>query len=505
MRRFGQCRRLALGLALSGTLACAVFTGPSESDVSDAIVLDGWYQAEQHGLTLYTNASEATARRAFRQLNRVVDIVSQFTIGRRFEANGRMEVFVFGTRHEYHRFGPDFAGGHARLNNGEIQIALSIDNVLEGTRTIYHELVHAVLHNEQDRRFPSWFHEGMAVFFSTSILRGDVLTVGALDFEALAEIRTKRPLPLRRLLASPVSGQSDIPGFYADAWAFVHFGLLSPAMNGPDRRDSFWDFVFRVSRGEPWEPAFLAAFKATPEEISVEYERHRARLAKTRVLTLDNITLDLDEPPLEFEPIDRLEIARELADLGLDGRKMGVDSAALLFDELLAFDPGDSISICGRIRVAAVREEIDLAESLLERLGDDERLNMRCRQAGADLALARAKRLGGDETLRAEDLALAIKGYRSVIVEAPDRFWVLMGLGQALILAEDMDPTADLPSIERAVALAPQSAQARLILAQLLIRSDASSAAKPHLDYVLEAYPKSPFAKSAKRLLRKAR
>ncbi len=500
--------RLALGLplVLSAALACAGAMARSKDHAPDPIVLDGWRLAEHAGLTIYTNASDATARRAFRQLSRFIDYVSQLVSGHPFEANRRLEVFVFGARSEYLRFAPEMLAGHARRGDGENQIALSIEQIFEGTRTLYHELVHTVLHNDPDRSFPNWFHEGLAGFFDTSVLRGDVLTVGGLSPTAVQQMRLKRPLPLRRLLASPASGQRDIELFYADAWAFVHFGLRSASMSGPDRRDAFGSFVSRVSRGEAWEPAFLAAFAATPEEIAEEYERHRKRLVDTQVLTLSNVTLALDEPALVFAPLGRLEIARELAQLGL-GYDAGTESAALLLDLLLEADPDDPEAIYGRIRVAVQRGELDLAGALWERLADDQRQGLAARQAEADLALERARALRLDEraTVGAENLARAIAGYRHVLVNAPDRLSALVGLGQALVLSEHEDPAAGISALERAIEMAPESPRVRLDLAELMIRTDALSAAEPHLDYVVEAYPHSPWANRAKRLRRKTR
>lgn len=424
---------LSILLSISAALACAGSVDRPEGDAPSPIVLDGWRRAEHHGFTIYTDAPDATARRAFRQLDRFTDFVSRVVFRRPLEAKQPIEVFVFGTRQEYLRFAPEVFSGHARRGEGENQIALSIEQIYEGTGTLYHELVHTVLHNDPDRQFPSWFHEGLAVFFSTSVLRDDVLTVGKLPPSTLLEIRLEHPLPLRRLLASPAYAQRDARLFYADAFAFVHFGLLSGSMNEPDRSGAFGNFVSRVSRGEAWEPAFVAAFDASPEEIAVEYELHRQRLVEKRVMTLKNIVLETDDSPLVFEPVGRLEIARQLAQLASGGFEVGIESMALLYDQLLEADANDWAAVCGRIRVAAQLNELDLGDQLWERLPEDQRDGLDAWLAEADLALARVRSLPRDERaeLGAEKLARAIAGYRQAVAEAPDRLPALIGLGEA--------------------------------------------------------------------------
>lgn len=491
-------------MVLPVALAC---TGPAVHVAPDPIALDGWRRAEDHGLILYTDVPEITAARVFRQLHRFIDIVSLEVNGRPFRSNRPLNVFVFGRRSEYRHFAPEGFAGHALRGDDENMTALSIEQVFEGTSTLYHELVHVVLHNDPDRRFPSWYHEGLAGFFETSVLRGDVLTIGALSPDTLQVIRSTQPLALRRLLSSPLGGHRDRQLFYADAWAFVHFGLLSAASGGPDRREAFATFVSRVSTGNPWLPAFLAAFEATPEEIAGEYESHREQLAQTNVTTLANLQIDLGESVARFEPLDPLEIGRKLAQLGISGFESGWESSAQLFDRILEATPDDPEAIYGRIRVAAHLGELDLGDTLWKRLGESQRLGAEAWQAEADLYLAHASDLDPDESPRprAKYLAQAVSGYVRVLDEAPDRLSALIGLGQALVLAEDEDPTLGISALERATAMSPNSPELRLDLAELLIRSSATKAANSHLDYVVETYPGSPFAKRAKELRRMAR
>jgi hypothetical protein len=409
--------------------------------------------------------------------------------------NRPIEVFVFGSQEEYHRFAPDTLGGHARRADDENQIALGIEQASDGTGDLYHELVHTVLHNDPDRRFPSWFHEGLAVFLGTSVLRGDVLTIGGLSPTAVAWIRHSRPLPLRTLLASPASGQRNVTLFYADAWAFVHFGLLSPSLGGPDRRKAFGEFVARVSRGEPWEPAFQSSFQATPEEIAEEHERHREKLSEIRVMTLLNVTLE-SETPRSRSNVDRLEIARQLTQLADGGYEVGIESMTQLFDLLLAADPG----IRGDLRAhpgGGIAPQLDLAGRAWQRLPGDRREGRRLAGGGRPRPGARGRPPARRPQLAGRRRAEARHGRVPASPgHAPDRLPRSRVWDRTMVRAKHEIPRR-IAALTHAVEINPEWPEVRLDLALLLIRSNAPGAALPHLDYVIEAYPGTPYSSRA--------
>jgi len=287
----------------------------------------------------------------------------------------------------------------------------------------------------------------------------------------------------------------------------VHFGLLSKALGGQDHRAAFAQFVARVSRGEPWESAFVAEFDATPEQLDEEFERHRQLLVEMKVGTVANISLDLDQPEAVFEPVEPLEMARELSSLAIEGGDWALDSAAQLLDSMLETQPDDPAAICSRIRVAARQRELDLADSLWDRLDESQRVGLGAREAQADLCLAHARKLDADEqpAVAEQRLSCAISGYGQILEQAPERLSALAGLGRALVLAEREDPTTGIAALERATELSPDDPRLRLDLAELLIRRGDTSAALGQLDHVLEAYAGTEFADRAKRLRRRAR
>lgn len=477
----GQRRGLWGVIAVCALAACAAAPPPEGGTPTEQVTLEGWRRAETAGLTFYTDAPDATALASLQQIGRFVDFVSRLVYGHPFRADRPNDVFLFARRSEYRRFAPEKVRGHARRGDGENVVALSIEGIYAGTETLYHELVHLVLYAEPGRHFPSWFHEGLAVLLSQSVVRGDVLTAGDLPPMSVATLERAEPIPLRNLLSRPAYAQRDPTRYYADAWAFVHFGLMATSIGGADRHEAFTAFVSRLSLGAAWEEAFVEAFGTTPEALDQAFADHRHRLTRTRVVRLANFPLD-DSPSIAFEPVAPLDAARRLGRLGLDGFDVGAGTAAQLFDRVLAQDPRDPEALCGRIRIAASREDLELGRELWQRLGDADRRNPAAWQAEADLALA-------------------IDRYRRVLEAWPDRLAAQAGLGRAAVLATHEDPAPAIAALERALGRWPDHPTIRLDLAELLIRSGRRAEALAHLDYVLEAYRGTEYAVRA-RLLR---
>jgi tetratricopeptide (TPR) repeat protein len=496
---------LLLGLAAACACAGSGSGSFAQPETKPPIVVDGWKRADRGGMRVYTNASDATARLAFRQLGRFTDVVSRVAFGRSFVADARFKVFVFGKREEYLRFSDERLAGHASRYGGQNATGLSIEQVFQGTGTLYHELVHVVLHSDPNRGFPSWFHEGLAVFLGSSVLRGDVLTVGQLDSKYLPFMRAHRPTPLRKILSSTVWGSRNSLLFYGESWAFVHFGLLSKTLGGRDHRAAFSAFVSSVSQGEPWEPAFQAAYGATPEEIDPEYERHRERLLDTRVSTVANIRVDLSQPPLDFRAVEPLEITRELAKFGMNGSAEARESSGRLFDKILEVHPKDREAILDRILVAVRDDDLDLGDALWARLDEEARQGVDAWLVEGDLSLAHAKNGSAKEASpqRAADLERALSAYTRILSEQPHYQPAVVGLGRALVLAEDEDPDVGIAALERAIVVEPNWFPVRLDLAELLIRKGSKSEAAPHLAFVIDAVPRSEYAKRAKKLQRR--
>lgn len=94
---------------------------------------------------------------------------------------------------------------------------------------IFHEGTHWLMSVDPHRQ-PPWFSEGIAEIFSTFERRGDKVNWAKPISGHLAELNMRSPMPLASYLVqeSAIFERDSHTGrFYAQAWAFMHFMLMS--------------------------------------------------------------------------------------------------------------------------------------------------------------------------------------------------------------------------------------------------------------------------------------
>ena len=194
----------------------------------------------------------------------------------------------------------------------------------EARDLLKHEIVHELM-MQQPVHYPAWYEEGLAVYLSTLSLRGDLATAGYPDRERARGVIDDGRIPLEILL-SPLTKRLETPGFYENAWLFVHFLHHGRIADGTSPLDRGVDYLERLHRGEDWRQAFEAAFA---ESIDA-FDRHLDAY-------LDSIqrrlrVLDLAAPIRQAPKIpDAAPIApsRVAAELGEASARWGRGSAAI--------------------------------------------------------------------------------------------------------------------------------------------------------------------------------
>jgi tetratricopeptide (TPR) repeat protein len=94
---------------------------------------------------------------------------------------------------------------------------------------LQHEATHWLMSVDQSRH-PAWFSEGVAEMFASFERQGDKVNWGKPSSDHLRFLHTTSPEPLAQFLVEPSAlfdrdDRTDL--FYAQAWAFTHFLLLS--------------------------------------------------------------------------------------------------------------------------------------------------------------------------------------------------------------------------------------------------------------------------------------
>lgn len=501
-------------LGCAALLACATAGSPAprpHPDPIEALDLGAWRRAEIAGLTIYTNAPNAEARRVLRRMDQFVAFLSDFLGDFRVDGDPvalrPTDVFLFAREEQLRLFtpNPDETGievaGYVTEHFPRSSLASSVRATAPALSVFRHELVHVVHASVPGRHPPRWAQEGLAIYFSTITLRSDVLTLGGRSEELGVARRYPQPLRLAELFSWEGEEPIEVDRFYADSWTFVHYGLHSGVLGGPDRTRAFRDFLDRVERGERWEPALEAAFGAPLAVVEAEFRAHRQRLLEAELGTVVHLTVPIpDDAAIVFEPVPEREIAGRLAGLAMQAGDWAPEARRLLYDFLLAGDEHDPEALAGRMRVAVLDGDLALAARLWERVPVDARASRAALLARAELAQARWRENPPDRRDRAGFFE-ARDAWVRVLAEAPDPLPALVALGKLYVDAKAEDPGVGLDALRRAAKLDPHQRSIRLDLARLLLRAGDVDTARRELE-PLAASGSGESTREARRLLR---
>lgn len=509
-------RRAIWAVSCGIALACAAGVKPvreSDPDPLALLALDSWRRAEIAGLTVYTNASDAETRSVLRRMEQFVAFLSDFLGDFRLDGDPTpplpTNVFLFAEEEQLRLFTPEPKDGGFGVAGYVVtdapptaSLASSVRASLPALAVFRHELVHVVYSSDPARHPPRWAQEGLAVYFATVTLRDDVLTLGAPSGRLLSLAQqVHRPLPLAKIFSWDGEEAIDMDRFYTDAWAFVHYGLESKIYGGPDRVRAFRAFLDRIERGEAWKPALETAFGAELPVVEAEFLRHRRRLLEAEVSTVVHLRVPIPNDAVTFEGVPEDEIARRLGDLASQVGDWAPDTRRRLYDHLLASNDRDPQALVGRMRVAVIDEDPELAARLFGRVPPESRGTAQALLARAELVQARWLAEPA-ETRDREGFLEARDAWQRVLALQPEHLPALVALGRLYVEAETEDPRVGVDALQRAVALDPHRHSIRLDLGRLLIRAGENDAARRVLgDASMEGSPDA--AREARRLLRK--
>jgi tetratricopeptide (TPR) repeat protein len=344
-------------------------------------------------------------------------------------------VFVFSTRRAMQPFVPVANGTPAQvpgyfLSSGDMNhIVMTLERFEESAAIVYHEYTHLLLANAV-RPIPVWLNEGLAEYYSSYKLSADSRNaeIGRIVEWRLTLLRN-RFLPLSQIIAvDSATALHDAAErrsiFYAESWALVHY-LLSQVPDGGARLNKY---AATVAEGRAPAEAFHEAFGATPAEFEKQLRSYvrRPTFTATRYTFKDRIVVDAPGP----------------------ARVMG---------------PGEADSWLGDLqrRLKRTSEAVPRIERAAATAAET---------AGAQraLGLLRISEQRVDEGVAALERARAL---------APDDFMTQFLHGVALLRADagnGQHTALATSSLERAVALRSESADAQAWLAYAQMLSDAT-------------------------------
>jgi hypothetical protein len=225
-----------------------------------------WFTCRAGNFIVFTNADAARAVRTAETLERM-RAAAAATTNLNATVADPIRVFVFRSTKDYLRYGRAAIGSAPRKDalsviHPEAKAIFLDATALRGDVLLQHELAHHLV-RQTFGRLPLWLDEGLAEFYSTMRVRGDVVQVGrARDVHRRLMRRTM--VPMRDLVgADPTSRWYSEPflenRFYAQSWLFTHWLVV---YRGADIRAVAGEFAQHDG-----ETAIRNLFQMTPMQL----------------------------------------------------------------------------------------------------------------------------------------------------------------------------------------------------------------------------------------------
>lgn len=240
---------------------------------------DAWIRLESEHFTLFSDAGERPARRLAADLERLRATLAQLDPDLKLSSPSPTFVFVFkdGRALAPYRLvfegKPVDVGGYFLARPEANYVAVNADPRGDARSIVYHEYLHYVLRNNYPG-LPLWLHEGMAQLYSTFDTKGAEARIGLPVGDHARWLQANPLLPVSELFALDVHSKDYHEGvrrnvFYAQTWALAHYLLVG----NPVRRDLTLRYLRTLSRGEPADKAFRAAFGGDLDAELLAYVR----------------------------------------------------------------------------------------------------------------------------------------------------------------------------------------------------------------------------------------
>ncbi|HSU41519.1 MAG TPA: hypothetical protein VLJ38_18205, partial [Polyangiaceae bacterium] len=270
-------------LALICALACAASAAaPRVAKAGDP----PWVRVTSANFVVYSDAGEKRARAVSERLESFRALMaSLFPAVVRAAHTDQVPVVAFRSDDDFKPFKPLYNGKPAHAAGVFLQAAeqgmMALDvTAWEGSsHVIFHEYIHRLL-ARRDRPVPIWFDEGVAELYSMAVARGTKAEIGRIVPGQIELLRERGLMPLDRLFAvgrdSPEYNELNKQTvFYAESWLLVHYVTLDKDQT---RASALTQFAERVGNGEEPATAFKAAFGIDTAAMDKELKKYLFQL-----------------------------------------------------------------------------------------------------------------------------------------------------------------------------------------------------------------------------------
>lgn len=248
---------------------------------------DEWLHIRSKNFNLIGNASEKEIRKVAKKLEQFREAFRLLFSKTKLSASIPTNVVVFKSANAYKPFKPRRADGKADTGiAGYFQAGEDVNYITLSTEgddadtfgTIFHEYVHFIINTNFGKSdVPPWFNEGLAEYYQTFAMDGDIeAKLGLAQFNHISLLKENRLIPLETFFKISntqlhQNGNHSRSIFYAQAWAFVHYFVANQKTEGMAK------FLALSLDGVPEEKAFQDAFNMTYQQMEKEIRKYIGR------------------------------------------------------------------------------------------------------------------------------------------------------------------------------------------------------------------------------------
>lgn len=267
---------------------------------------DTWLTTRAGNFIVYTNTDAARAIRTAEALERMRAALA-LTTDLDTTVAEPIRVFLFRTTKDYAHYGQMIIGAPPQKDGISIIHPITKAILLDGSslRTdalLQHELAHHFA-RQTWKQLPLWLDEGIAEFYATLRVRGDLVEIGRAREQHRRTMR-RGAIPMREFLSADVKSswyaqQFNEKRFYAQAWLLVHWLMI--------KRQADIGAVAEAFLANPAEVAVPSLFQINVPTLQRELLRYNQLPAlPSRQVKVAEIVFDPPDEPRALAP-DEIE------------------------------------------------------------------------------------------------------------------------------------------------------------------------------------------------------
>jgi tetratricopeptide (TPR) repeat protein len=432
-------------------------------------------------LTIYTTRSASQAELIVENIARF-RVVLEKVLGKRIAKSGIPTHIVIVSETDWEKYLEPRQGVGGWFRAGDFANYMVMNGDMDRGSALYmllHEYTHYFLASQFAGEYPPWFNEGLANLMASVYFEKNRAAMVVPMF-LVHEARDGKWIPFERLIAvdmrSPEYQSHQLaPGFYAQAWLTVHYGMVG----NRDFGRQMFGYLEALNKTGSHDQA-----KAVFGDLAAIDKQLRV-YAHTK---LDSGFIMLDEvPPLKLtagKPVSDFDGLLLTADLMLAG-SLRPERVAPLVESLQRRDPKSARAAVMRARLAQRQDDnaafnaaVAQVEFLLTPQDAVARRELASLLLQSVQGFAPLKDRKAEETDR--DLKRAFRLYAEALAQDGSDVETLWGFGTTAI---QLDRNLDLAeeALVNAYQRAPANAQIALSLANLKSRKQEYEAMLPYL------------------------